>query len=358
MKTKRLNILFLITLLSGALAIDNNSEALPGITLQHEVMGEVPFIFSFFDNANPAMNPFAERATNFHLTIISGRVGSVLGLQIGGLVNFVKYDFTGYDATGISSTIEGNFSGFQTTGIYNRVAGSFVGIQDVGIYNFVGSDFTGIQTAGIINQVDGMFNGIQIAGISNTVKQPFSGMQIAGIVNNAGQVKGMQIGLVNRSKKLDGIAIGLVNISETGSVHGTAWSGGAMDLNAGLKFAPNHYWYTILSLGRGSNFADNEDEDETSFGYYMGFRLPVPIVPSLFAELDIGNNSIFAGDLFDDSEWEDKASMAFETRASLVFRIHKRLSFVAGVVQTRIGDDFSQFSENETEYSQFFGIQF
>ena len=41
MKIKRLNILFLITLLSGLFALDNKSEALPGITPQQEEMSEV-----------------------------------------------------------------------------------------------------------------------------------------------------------------------------------------------------------------------------------------------------------------------------------------------------------------------------
>ncbi|NQT26918.1 hypothetical protein HQ585_16295 [candidate division KSB1 bacterium] len=150
MKTKHLNIIFLITLLSGVWALDDNSEVLSILVPLQETENVIPFIFSFKDNANPAMNPFAELTTNFHLTVFSGRVGSVLGLQISGLISHVKYDFTGYDATGISSTIGGDFSGFQTTGISNKITGSFIGIQDV--------------------------------GISNTVKQPLSGMQIAGVV--------------------------------------------------------------------------------------------------------------------------------------------------------------------------------
>ena len=352
MKTLRLNIIFLITLLSGIFALDN-SKLETGIIPQQETKSEIPFLFSFFDNANPTMNPFAELTTNFHLTIISGRVGSVNGLQVGGFVNHVKYDFTGYDATGIFSTIGGDYSGFQTTGIYGRVEGSFVGIQDAGIYSFIGSDFLGIQTTGITNKVEGSFKGIQTAGISNNAKQ-FKGLQIAGIVNRADHVNGLQIGLVNLSEKLDGIAIGLVNISKAGSIHGVGWSGGAMEMNAGIKFAPNDYWYTILSLSRGGDFTD--DEDETSMGYYMGFRFP--LLPMFFAELDMGGNSIFMGDLLDDHEWEDKVSRALETRASLVFRLHKRLSLFAGVVQTRTGDDIDQFTGGETDTSPFFGIQF
>lgn len=181
-------------------------------------------------------------------------------------------------------------------------------------------------------------------------------MQIAGIVNKAGQVNGLQIGLVNLSDELNGLAIGLVNISKAGSVHGIAWSGGAMKMNAGIKFAPNDYWYNILSLGRGGEF--DEKNDTTAIGYYLGFRLPVPILPALFVELDIGSNSIFAGDLLDDREWEDKVSMVLETRVSLVFRLHKRLSFIVGEVQTRTGNDIDWFNRGKTENSQFFGIQF
>ncbi len=359
MKTIRICSLLMSTLLSGILALESNNKS---VISPQETKSEIPFVFSFYDNADPALNPFAERSTNFHLTIITGRIGSVLGLQVGGLFNHVKYDFTGFDATGISSTIEGDFSGFQADGIFNRINGSFVGIQETGFYSFVGSDYIGIQTTGIITQVEGAFKGIQIAGISNTVKQQIKGIQIAGIVNNAGRVDGIQVGLVNLSGELNGLAIGLVNISKAGSVHGVAWSGGAMDMNAGIKFAPNNYWYTILSLGRGGDFNDensngNGAEDNTSIGYHMGFRIPMPLVSSLFAELDIGSNAIFTGDLLDDREWENKVSSALDARASLVFRLHKRLSIIAGIVQTRTGDDISQFSGGKTEKTPFFGIQ-
>ncbi|MEE9166815.1 MAG: hypothetical protein V3U24_05055 [Candidatus Neomarinimicrobiota bacterium] len=353
MKIKLVTVALVITSLSRVLAVDTGKLE-NGVVPEQETTKVIPFLFSFLDSADPTMNPFAELGTHFHLTIISGRVGSVEGLQIGGFVNHVKYDFTGYDATGISSTVEGDYSGYQATGIYSKTKGSFIGIQDVGIYSFVGSDFLGIQTTGITSKVEGSFRGIQVAGISNNTKQ-LEGLQIAGIVNSADQVNGIQIGLVNLSGELNGLAIGLVNISKAGSVHGVGWSGGAMEMNAGIKFAPNDYWYTIMSLGRGSNFAD--DEDETSIGYYMGFRFSLP-APSFFAELDIGSNSIYSGDLFDDRDWEDKVSRALETRASLVFRLHNRLSLFAGIVQTRTGDDMGQFTGWETDTSPFFGIQF
>jgi len=385
MKVKLTVIIFLIVSLSKVSALDNGK---PGTTIEptQDSKSVTPFVFSFYDSADPAMNPFAELTTNFHLTIISGRVGSVNGLQIGGLFNHVKYDFIGYDATGISSTVGGDFSGFQSTGIYNHVDGSYVGIQEAGIYNRINSNFLGIQTAGVINRVEGLFEGIQTAGIYNysqqgrgiqtagvinhvegsfegiqtvgiyNLSQQMKGMQIAGIVNVADQVNGIQIGLVNLSDKLDGIAIGLVNISKAGSIHAIGWSGGAMNLNAGIKFAPNDYWYTVLSLGREGEFAD--DKDKTSIGYYMGFHIPIPLAQKFYTELDIGSNSVFNGDLFDDRDFEDKVSRALETRASLGFRLHRRLSLFAGLVHTRTGKNIDWFSGGKTETSPFFGIQF
>lgn len=77
-----------------------------------------------------------------------------------------------------------------------------------------------------------------------------------------------------------------------------------------------------------------------------------------YAELDIGGNSVYNGDLFDDRDWEDKVSSALETRASLVFRLHKRLSLFVGLAHTRTGDDIGRFTGGETDTSPFFGIQF
>ena len=312
-----------------------------------------PFIFSFWDNTNDNLNPFSDRTTNFHLTLISGRVGSVQGLQLGGFVNNVKNNFIGYDGTGIASTVGGNFAGIQHTGIYNRVDGSFVGIQDVGIYSYVGSDFFGIQSTGIANQVYGHFTGIQTVGIYNYANS-IKGLQIAGIVNEAGYVKGAQIGLVNISDKLDGIAIGLVNISKSGSVHGLIWGGGTMNTNVGVKFAPNHYWFTAIGIGHGSKLI--EEDTNFSVGGFMGFR--IPIYSKIYAEFDLGNYSIVSESKDDDWKWEEDAYFAVEARASILFEIHKRITLQAGFANINIFNDYNYSDNWKKDNKPFIGIQF
>jgi hypothetical protein len=365
MKIQHVIVAILFAAVSNTFAQDlGNAET--GDNREKKAAEVTPFIFSFYDNADPNVNPFAERTTNFHLSIISGRVGSVRGLQLGGVINRVQYDFIGYDATWISSRVEGNFSGYQASGIYNRIDGNFVGVQDVGIYSHVGSDFLGVQSTGITNQVKGSFTGVQIAGISNYAKsvkgtqivgianytKNVDGVQIAGIVNSGGRVHGVQIGLVNLSDELDGIAIGLVNISKAGSVHGIGWGGGASDISAGIKFAPNHYWYTIISAGRGNDY----DENGASIGFYAGIH--IPLVSKLYTELDIGTISMLNGDVFDDREFEDKAANALESRLSVGFRLAERISIFVGIVHTRIGEENDWLNEGKTDTSPFFGIQF
>ena len=70
-----------------------------------------PLTFSVMDSKNDAKNPHADVTTNFHLTLFSGRVKNVLGLQLGLIANEVKNDFVGYDGTGIYSKINGNYAG-------------------------------------------------------------------------------------------------------------------------------------------------------------------------------------------------------------------------------------------------------
>ena len=152
--------------------------------------------------------------------------------------------------------------------------------------------------------------------------------------------------MVNLSDTLDGIALGLVNISKSGGVHPIVWGVGALDLNLGLKFVPNDYWYSILSYGRDNE--GDKGENVQSIGFYLGFHLPVPIVPGLYAELDRGTKSIMNGDNF---------STAIETRAVLGIRIFGIASLFAGVAYTQTGDNIKWFSGGETAINPLFGIQ-
>ncbi len=344
-----------------------------------------PLVFSVMDSKNEAENPNSDVTTNFHLTLFSGRVKNVLGLQLGLISNDVANDFIGYDGTFIYSRVGGNYAGYQTTGLVNRVEGEFTGIQESGIYSYIGENLLGFQTAGIIGKVMGDVKGAQFAGIINEAKdvtgaqfsgivnkaddvegaqftgvvnnaKDVTGIQSSGIVNNAGHVKGIQIGLVNRSKKLDGIAIGLVNVSEEGSVHAIGWAGGAVDYQAGLKFAPNDYWYTILTFGDIQN--DGDLGDNHTFQSYMGLQYPV--MSKVYVAADIGTGIALP---YNVEQWENEEDIwgIFEARVSVGYKIFDRLTVFGGVSQSYYGhgDDekFDDFEEIERT-RPFFGIQF
>lgn len=357
----------------------------------------LPFAFSVSGGSNAMLNPWKDRVVNFHISLFSGQVHGVNGMQLGLISNRVTGDFLGYDATGIFSRIDGNFLGFQagalsnkiggnfngmqsggiyneigsnyfgmqSSGIINVVGNNFIGMQTGGIYNKVGGNFLGLQTSGIANKVDGDFTGLQIAGIHNEsgdVKhvqisgisneaEDVEGVQIAGIVNNAGHVRGVQIGLINRSEELDGIALGLVNISKSGSVHLVSWASDVEDFQVGVKFAPNDYWFTILTVGQQMHTP--EEKQLRSFESHMGFHLP--LAAKFFTEIDLGTGNTFPNDVF---AWDSNDYERFtEARISLGLQITPRLSIFAGLSNRRTYDEQDSWSGSTVEARPFFGIQ-
>jgi len=342
----------------------------------------VPVVFSVMDSKNDLNNPNSDVTTNFHITLFSGKVKSVLGIQLGVISNNVLDDFFGYDATGIYSRTGGNYSGYQTVGLVGRVEGSFTGIQESGIYSYVGKDFLGIQTTGVMGKVEGNFQGgqfsglinetnditgvqfsgivnkasdvegAQFAGIINSAKD-IVGVQSAGIFNNAEHVKGVQIGLINHSTKLDGIALGLINLSDEGRIHAVGWAGGISKYQVGIKFAPNDYWYTILSFG------DIQNDDQMGDKYLIQSRMGLhyAVLPVLYMEADLGSGTAFPHNL---DNWKDSENFwqILEARMALGFKFGSRLS-VFGGISTNYAGQFEELDDNiKGKITPFFGIQF
>lgn len=322
----------------------------------------LPFAFSV---SGGALNPWQDRVVNFHLSVFSGEVRGVQGLQLGAISNHVTSHFVGYDATGIYSRVDGNYAGFQAGGIVSHVGGHFVGMQTGGVFNKVGADFFGLQTAGILNNVSGNFTGLQISGIHNRSKNvrvaqisgvsneasDVEGVQIAGIVNHAKHVKGVQIGLINHSEKLDGIAIGLVNLSESGRVHMVSWASSNENFQVGVKFAPNDYWYTILTVGKHSGPGNRDTFG--SFESHLGFH--IPLVAKFYTEIDVGTGNTLPGDFLTLESME--AEQMVEARVALGLRITPRLSVVAGLSQKTVSDDYDFWNGSTGRSKPFFGIQ-
>ncbi len=349
---------------------------------QEEGLTTIPFAFSLIDP--PGENgPWADKDVMFHVTLLSGQVGAVSGLQIGGITNHVLHDFTGFDGSEVYSQVDGNFSGMQVSGILTVTKGNFVGMQTTGIYGYVGGDYFGIQNAGIVNKVNGQFSGLQAAGLINESKningvqisgitngsRKVRGLQVAGIMNEsadvvgaqvagimndaddvkgaqigafynkAGIVKGAQIGVVNKSLKLDGIAIGLVNISTAGHVYMVGWAGSDMEYNGGFKFAPNDWWITELTLGYNPSI--DSLEYEYSLGSYVGIHMDA--FGPLWFELDVGQHNEITGHLLDFEDYDEKYRMRLELRAKLGMDFGKRVGLFAGVTQHRMLEPDEEF---------------
>lgn len=311
----------------------------------------IPFVFNWNAPKVEAANPYAHSTTNFHLSMLSGRVKSVQGIQIGLIQNYVKDDFIGYNGTLFYSQVGGNYSGFQSVGFVSQVKGDFVGINESGIYSSVTGNFTGVQTGGLVSDVKGSFKGAQFSSVLNRTTD-ITGAQIGGIVNIAENVKGIQIGLVNRSKKLDGIAIGLVNLSEEGNVYGIGWAGGSCDYSAGIKFAPNDYWYTIISIG------DIQDSDEMGNMHVLESRMGLhyQLFGPIYIEGDLGSGTALPYNIDD---WEDSDNIwgIFDARAALGVKIGKRFSVFGGLSTSYKGHG-KKWADDFTETKPFIGIQF
>lgn len=324
-----------------------------------------PFAFSISGGSNSALNPWNNSVVNFHLSLFSGQVKGIQGLQLGAISNHVTGDLVGYDATGIYSRVDGDVAGFQAGGLISHVGGNYIGMQTGGIINRVSGDYFGLQTAGIVNTVHGAFTGLQVGGIlnqSNDVRfvqiagiinqaQDVEGAQIAGISNKAKHVRGVQIGLINQSEKLDGIALGLVNLSESGRVHLVSWGSTIDDFQVGVKFAPNDYWYTTLTAGQSVNSLDQDKL--RSFQSHLGFH--IPLVAKFYTEIDLGTGNSIPNSW---DSWDTYESRhILEARLAIGLRITPYLSVVAGVSEKRISDDQDWWSGSSQETKTFFGVQ-
>lgn len=137
--------------------------------------------------------------------VLGGFESSVQGIQVAGLLNYVRNKSTGIQLSGGLNTTGGDFSGFQFAGIGNTTGASAQFLQLAGGFNIAAKSVTGFQISGLFN-----YAGLQL-----------SGMQL-GLVNRAGWIRGKrsvqetpsrgcQVGLVNFCREMDGLQIGLIN---------------------------------------------------------------------------------------------------------------------------------------------------
>ncbi len=182
-----------------------------------------------------------EHCFNVSLNLLTGRVGAVNGLELGGWMNRTEQGVRGLQAAGILNMSGGQIVGVQTGGI-GSIAGNARGLQAGGILALadtvkgvqIGGIFStvdhlnGLQAAGVFT-VSGNLKGLQIAGISNlshavkglqaagicNINGNLEGAQVAGILNVNDTVRGFTAGVINKTQVLRGVSFGLVTITDT-----------------------------------------------------------------------------------------------------------------------------------------------
>ena len=245
--------------------------------------GYQPVSAAFF---SPLASNFARPnvKTNFNLSLLYGRVGTVDGVQFGSGVVHASRAVDGAQVAGAVAGASGRVDGAQLSGAANFALGSVTGAQLSGATNLALDGMTGGQLSGAANVARGRFTGLQISGGANVATREFEGAQLSavnvagsvdgaqiGVVNIGKKVRGAQIGVINVAEEVDGVALGAISISKD-SIHPIAWASNLQYMNAGIKFTTK-YMYTILGVHYGTL---EDDFDNFGTTAAVGAHFPLP----------------------------------------------------------------------------------
>jgi hypothetical protein len=218
------------------------------IMAQDSIQRKQAVHFSFMHPINNDGKESKHNSYNFSFNVLTGKTGSIVGVEIGGLYNHNTQDVFGVQISGLINYTKNKVNAFQVAGLSN-ISGTTSGLQYAGIYNFT-DNFTGMQTAGILNSAKD-FKGVQISGIYNQVKN-LNGVQIS-LINVVDSIqKGGTIGLINIIKR-GGYREFEISASDYQNIGISYKSGGKhiySIITAGYNFTPKELM--IYGLGLGS----------------------------------------------------------------------------------------------------------
>lgn len=189
-----------------------------------------------------------EVSSNFDLNLLHGRVGAIVGAQLG-VVNVVA-----------RSEEEASLEGLQAGLLLNFVGGNVAGVQ-FGAINFA-HDVQGFQL---------------------------------GLINVAHELHGVSIGLLNIADDVDGVPLAPISVTRTGGVHPIAWAGSSGLGNLGVKFATRST-YTIFN----GSYHEAFDLQFVGGGFAIGGR--IELGAGLHADLDASATYLAAPHLTTDAE--------------------------------------------------------
>lgn len=160
--------------------------------------------------------------SNVMLNVLTGKVDSINGIVLGGLINQTTYGISGIELAGLGNISDGKLNGVQVAGLFNT-SKNYQGVQLSGVAS-VGDTGMGIQASGVTN-ISNDNLGVQLAGINNVNKGASQGIQAAGICNNSRTSEGTQFaGITNVTLALNG-AQGAGIYNHSGDVTGVQGAG-------------------------------------------------------------------------------------------------------------------------------------
>jgi hypothetical protein len=271
------------------------------------------------------------------LNIIGGYVESVKALELGCLVNMVRKNAIGFQASCVSNFVGGNSYGFQATGILNITGRNFKGVQASGMVNTTGNNFGGVQATGFVNKAKNV-NGVQVSGFVN-IADSVNGVQIAGIVNKTKFIRGVQFGVVNIADSCAGVPIGLVNIVKKNAYR-------KLDLYATEIFLANIEYrggtkrlYSIFMVGFDPGTIGKNILYSTGYGIGTSFRSGKKIS----FDLELLSQQVRVGTQTDDTNMINSLGYGVD------WKISKKLSFIVG-----LSYNLYLVSTNSSNYSDVF----
>lgn len=271
--------------------------------------------FSFIHPINNDGKESKHNSYKFSFNLLTGKTGSIDGVEIGSLINQNTQDVSGLQISGLINHTKNKVNAFQIAGISN-ISGITNGIQSAGISNTT-DNFTGMQTSGILN-IAKDFKGIQISGLFNKVKN-LNGLQLS-LINVADSIeKGGTIGIINIIKKggyqefeisaSDYQNIGIsyksggkhiysiitagYNFTPKELIHYGLGIGTLVDISPKWKFRPELIWSTYLE--KSFKCQSNTNITHLKFGLMtkLNQKMAITIMPSVYTSYKEKNGTTY-----------------------------------------------------------------
>jgi hypothetical protein len=258
----------------------------------------------------------ASMTNKFSVNVLWGMNGGVDGLEIGGMLNHLRYDMTGVQVAGFGNAVAGDVIGTQIGGLFNISEGRTKGVQVAGIFNVSGNtealqvagmfnhsqDFAGVQTAGLFNISKGKADGVQVGTLFNVahgktknqlallfnVAQDVEVGQLSMLFNSARHLKGFQIALINASDTVSGLPLSLLTFVRKGYNRIEFSAGEALYANLGFKMGARSFYnifhfgarrdeVTIMPTTPPSNGEPADEQTELLLTWGLGYGLGTTI---------------------------------------------------------------------------------